>query len=187
MIFAVFAVFALGCGPAPVVGKLAEVRAGAMPAEGTWTGVYFSPLYGHLHVVQEGGVVRGGWIRPRKDMIGSLKGNADGNLLRFDWEERVDGLVGPNSSKAGKGYLVYSRPAGDNVDDILDGAMGRGEDELGFGDWHAIKQRNVKPNLESVRPSGSLDVGGGDWDKDSTEQGEPEEPSEPAAEPGPAL
>ncbi len=177
----------LGCGPQAAAAKLADARAAAMPADGSWTGVYYSPVYGNLHLVQEGNVVRGGWLRPRKDMIGTLQGNADGNLLRFDWQERIDGLIGPNSTKAGKGYLVYARPEGENVDDLIDGAMGRGADEVGLGEWHAIKQRNVKPNLDSVRPTGAGDIGGGDWDSGSSEKGEPEGPSEPPADSGPTL
>ena len=41
------------CGGAP---KEAHVlpKAGDMPEGGDWTGVYFSPTYGHLHLVKEG-------------------------------------------------------------------------------------------------------------------------------------
>ena len=99
--------------------------------------------------------------------------------MRFDWEEYVDGLVGPNSKKKGKGYFVYSRPPGDNVDDIIDGEIGRGEDEVGT-EWHAIKQRNIKPDLNSIGGSGSGEVGGGDFDGDNEEDMEPEEPDSPS-------
>jgi hypothetical protein len=127
-------------------------------------------------------LVEGRWQRPRKGQWGKLTGNVDGNLLRFDWEEYVDGLVGPNSKKIGKGYLVYRRPEGDNVDDVIEGELGRGDDEVGIP-WEAIKQRNVKTNLKSIGGVGSGDVGGGDWDSGNTEgDGDVEGPSEPDTE-----
>lgn len=171
----------LSCGPGKPKGKSASVEAGSMPADGDWTGVYYSPLFGHLHLVTEGNVVEGRWQRPRKGQWGKLQGNADGNLLKYDWTEYVDGLVGPNSKKSGKGYFVYSRPPGENVDDEIKGQLGRGENEVGT-EWQAIKQRNTEPDIESIGGSGAGDVGGGDWDTGNTEAGEPEEPAEPDVE-----
>ena len=72
------------CGPPPKPSKTANVTAGAMPSGASWDGVYFSPLFGYLHLKQDGALVVGRWERPRKDRWGELKGNADGNLLRFD-------------------------------------------------------------------------------------------------------
>jgi hypothetical protein len=153
-----------------------------MPTGGDFTGVYYSPLFGYLHMEQDGSLVNGRWQRPRKGEWGKLQGNVEGNLLKFDWEEYVDGLVGPNSKKTGKGYFLYTRPEGENVDDQVKGEIGRNEDEVGIA-WDAIKQRNVKPDLESIGGSGASEVGGGDWDSGNTESGEPEEPSAPEAEP----
>jgi hypothetical protein len=172
---------ALGCGNAKSSAKTANVSAGPMPSGGDWTGVYYDVLFGYLHLEQDGNLVNGRWQRPRKGQWGKLQGNADGNLLKFDWEEYVDGLVGPNSKKKGKGYFVYSRPPGENVDDVIEGELGRGENEVGVS-WKAIKQRNVKPDLDSIGGSGATDVGGGDWDSGNTESGDPDEPVEPDVE-----
>ena len=171
----------LGCGGAAAKAKTANVTAGSMPGGADWTGVYFSPLFGYLHLEQEGNLVNGRWQRPRKGQWGKMQGNADGNLLRFDWEEFIDGLVGPNSRKTGKGYFVYRRPEGDNVDDVIEGEIGRGEDEVGIT-WESIKQRNVKPDVQSIGGAGATEVGGGEWDSGNTESGEPEEPVEPETE-----
>jgi len=171
----------VSCGPPKPQGKTASVKAGSMPADAEWTGVYYSPLFGHLHVVHDGNLVEGRWQRPRKGQWGKLQGNADGNLLKFDWEEFVDGLVGPNSKKVGKGYFLYTRPTGENVDDEIVGQIGRGDDEVGT-EWKAIKQRNTEPDINSIGGSGAADVGGGDWDSDNTEGGEPDEPTEPEVE-----
>ncbi|HZO12440.1 MAG TPA: hypothetical protein VFB62_04255 [Polyangiaceae bacterium] len=172
------ACLAIGCGGGAPKGKTANVKSGSMPSGGDWTGVWYSPLFGELHMQQEGNRVEGRWQRPRKGEWGKLMGNTDGNLMRFDWEEFVDGLVGPNSKRKGKGYFVYTRPEGDNVDDVIKGEVGRGADEVGI-EWTAVKQRNVKVNLASIGGSGSGEVGGGDWDQKNQDEGEPEEPSEP--------
>jgi hypothetical protein len=165
------------CGRAKPA-KTAKVESGPMPADAEWSGVYYSPAFGTLHLVQEGNLVNGRWQRPTKGKWGELQGNANGNLLRFDWKEYTTGLVGPNSTKSGKGYFQYSRPSGDNVDDLIAGQVGRDEDEVGTP-WDAVKQRNVKPDLDAIGGTGATDVGGGDWDKGNTEGGEPEPPVEP--------
>src|SRR5690348_16828983 len=43
-----------GCGPGSGDAKMANVQAGDLPAGGDWTGVWFSELYGYLHIVQDG-------------------------------------------------------------------------------------------------------------------------------------
>lgn len=166
----------VACTPPPPAAKRATVEAGTMPDGATWEGVYFSSLFGTLHLVPEGNLVQGRWVRPVKGEWGKLTGNANGNVLRFDWVEINDGLIGPNSKKAGKGYFVYSRPEGDNVDDVLKGEIGRGEDEVGT-EWTALKQRNVKADLNAVQGAGAAEIGGGEWDANGTESGTPEEPA----------
>src|SRR3712207_3217467 len=106
--------------------KTASIKAGTMPDGAEWRGVYFSQLYGYLHIDTEGDKVHGKWQRPHKDKWGELHGTIDGDLIRFAWTEHTVGAVGPNSSRSGKGYLKYSRPKGDNVDDVINGEIGRG-------------------------------------------------------------
>ena len=174
------ALVAVGCnGGGSGTAKSANIESGPMPSDASWTGVYYNPLYGWLHVVEEGDMVEGRWLRPRKDRWGELHGKADGNVLRFDWKEYEIGVVGPRSQKKGKGYFVYSRPEGDNVDDRIDGELGKGDSDTGLPPWDAIKQRNQKPDIDSIGGSGAADVGGGDWDSSNEEPGEPEEPAEP--------
>lgn len=167
-----------GCGPGTGEAKTANVQPGDMPEGGDWTGVYFSELYGYLHVVQDGNAISGKWIRPHKDRWGEVNGQVTGDLMKFEWKEHTVGLVGPNSTKSGRGYFKYKRPEGDNVDDQIVGEIGRGQDEVG-DPWDAVKQRNVKPDLASIGGSGAGDIGGGDFDSDNTEGGTPEEPQPP--------
>lgn len=177
---AVLALFSapLGCSDAPTA-KTATVTPGDMPSGAQWDGVYYSELYGFLHLVQSGTSMKGKWERTHKDKWGELKGTVTGDVLHFEWNEYTRGLVGPNAKHGGKGYFKYKRPAGDNVDDVIHGEIGRGEDEVGEP-WEAIKQRNIKPNLSSIAGSGAMDVGGGDWDTDNNEKGKkPEPPTSP--------
>lgn len=170
----VFGPAALGCG-AGGSAKSAKIEPGDMPDGAEWTGVYFSELYGYLHLVQEGDQVNGKWERPVKDKWGKLNGKVTGNVLRFEWTEYKTGLVGPNSQATGKGYFKYSKP--DNFERI-DGEIGFGQDEVGQA-WDAIKQERMNPDLASIGGTGASDVGGGDWDSENKEQGSPEAPAPP--------
>ncbi|WP_437317031.1 hypothetical protein [Sorangium sp. So ce385] len=173
---------ALGCSsnPAP---KTAKVEAGDMPEGGDWTGVYYSELYGYLHLVRDpnSDSIEGRWLRPVKDRWGELHGSVAGDLIKFSWKERVIGAIGPNSTKEGRGYFKYTRPEGENVDDKIVGEIGRNKDEVGEP-WEAVKQRNMMPDLQSIGGSDSSDIGGGDWDSDNQESGKPEPPASPSEE-----
>src|SRR5260221_1069594 len=72
-------------------------KAGDMPEGAEWTGVYFSPTYGHLHLVKEGSSVSGKWRNATGDKWGQMHGEATGNLLHYEWEETTIGMVGPSA------------------------------------------------------------------------------------------
>ena len=55
-------VVSAGCGDGQEV-KHAKVASGPMPEGESWTGVYFHPVYGYLHMVEEGSNVVGRWKR----------------------------------------------------------------------------------------------------------------------------
>jgi hypothetical protein len=149
-----------------------------MPSGAKWDGVYFSELYGYLHLKSSNGKLKGKWERPHKDKWGEIEGEANGDVFHFTWSEYTRGLVGPNSKRTGKGYFKYKRPAGDNVDDDIVGEIGQGDDEVG-DPWEAKKQRNIPPDPDSIVGSGAREVGGGDWDSDSKEKGKSEGPRSP--------
>lgn len=167
-----------GCAGGSSDAKTANVQSGDMPSGATWKGVYFSELYGYLHLVDSGSEVQGKWLRPHKDKWGEVKGEATGDVLHFTWTEHTVGGVGPNSNRSGKGYFKYKRPAGENVDDTIAGEIGKGENEVGEP-WDAIKQRNLAPDLASIGGTGATDIGGGDWDGDNKEKGKAEKPAKP--------
>ena len=173
---AALSVAGLGCGGGSSAPKLATVTPADMPEGADWTGVYFDALYGYFHIVQEGKTVPGKWERSHKDKWGELHGVATGNVLKFTWTEDTVGAVGPAAQRDGKGYFVYSRPAGENVDDEIAGEIGRGQDELGEK-LKGVKQRLKMPDLGSIGGTGATDIGGGDWDSDKKEEGTPEPPA----------
>ena len=149
--------------PAPVASPRMDRKAGAMPADASWTGVYYSPLFGYLHLVERGNHAEGKWMRPDGTRWGEIEGVVDGNLLRFEWAEHSEGLVGPSARREGRGYFVYERPEGTDVDDVVSGEVGEGDDDRGTT-WDAVKQRNLKPDLGNI--GAGARAGGGDWDAD---------------------
>jgi hypothetical protein len=67
------------------------------------------------------------------------------------------------------------------VDDTIAGEIGLGNDEVGDSTWDAVKQREMKPNLNSIGGTGAGDIGGGDWDGENKEKHTPEPPTSPPA------
>ncbi len=144
--------------------KTASVTAGEMPAGGEWTGVYYDPYYGNLHLVAEGDMVTGKWRKDAGDSWGELQGTADGNLLRFEWVEHKIGMIGASAATEGKGYFVYKEAKNPSDPDLIEGERGMGEDEVGSS-WKGIKQANVVPDLDSVMPDEVEERGTTDgWD-----------------------
>lgn len=139
--------------------KSATVKAGEMPEGETFTGVYFHPVYGYLHLVEDGGNIFGKWKRADQSHWGEMQGTKTGNLVHFTWKEHKIGLVGAGSESHGKGYFLYKM--GKDVAE-LDGQFGLGDDETG-ADWHNVKQQRMAPDLKSIP---------GDTDATSTPTGE---------------
>ncbi len=137
-----------GCGDGGGDAKTAKVAPGEMPEGETWTGVYFHPVYGYLHMVEEGSNVIGKWKRADQSKWGELSGTKTGNVLHFTWKEHTIGLVGAGAESSGKGYFVYKMPKGGSIPE-LDGQYGLGNDETGR-DWHNVKQQRMSPDLKSI-------------------------------------
>jgi hypothetical protein len=162
--FASFAPFAIaGCGGGGGA-KSAHITPGDMPASETWSGVYFHPVYGYLHMVEQDTNVIGKWKRADQSAWGELSGTKVGNVLHFQWKEHKYGLVGPAAESHGKGVFVYKM----NKEGIaeLDGQFGIDDDETG-SDWHNIKQQRMAPDLGSITGDlgGTAPAGGNKWDE----------------------
>jgi hypothetical protein len=155
LVSAVLAACALACASSSIVAcagdggmTAANVKAGDMPSGESWTGVYFHPVYGYLHMVQNDNNVVGKWKRADQSAWGELSGVATGNVMHFEWKEHKYGLVGPAAESSGKGYFVY-KVNGEKIPE-LDGQFGMGHDEVG-ADWHNVKQVRMTPNLNDIK------------------------------------
>jgi hypothetical protein len=159
------AVTSLGVGCSkPLPPTTANVKAGDLPAPGDWSGVFYSPLYGHLHLVKQGGSVSGKWRTTGGDKWGELHGEVTGDLLKYKWVEHKIGMVGPGSTTEGRGYFKYYVPADENANHEIKGEWGLERSEVG-NPWEAVRQRNMIPDPESVRPDETEKVNMPDeWD-----------------------
>ena len=134
--------------------KFASIKAGDMPEKETWNGVYYNPVYGHLHMTQEGDNVVGRWKRTDSSHWGELSGTTEGNVMHFTWKEHQYGAVGPSSDIKGEGVFVYKM--GESAPE-LDGQYAL-EDSNSVGAWHCVKQMNVKPDLNSINGDNPTDA-----------------------------
>lgn len=163
-------VAATACG-----GGSASVSAGPMPPEGSFTGVYFSPQYGEMHMIQNGSSVIGEYKKDER--TGKIQGDADGDLMRFEWTESRAMVSNRPTVTRGRGYFRYSISATNN-EHQLDGEWGMDDNESGGGPWTAVKSKRREPRLSTDGDRGSSggsssgssgdygddDVGGGDSD-----------------------
>ncbi|WP_146647338.1 hypothetical protein [Labilithrix luteola] len=139
-----FAVTACGDGGG---AKSANVKSGPMPENEAWNGVYFHPVYGYLHLIEEGNNVVGRWKRADQSHWGELSGTVTGNVVHFTWKEHKIGMIGASATTHGKGYFAYKLdPEGHAV---LDGEYGLNDEEIG-ADWHNVKQARMQPDLKSI-------------------------------------
>jgi hypothetical protein len=168
------------CGPSSDV-KHAQIKAGEMPAGAEWKGVYYSPVYGYLHIVADDKTVQGAWRTGGGDAYGELQGEIDGDILRYTWTQHKIGMVGKEAETSGKGYFKYSIPKEGEAHKIA-GEWGLGESDAG-NRWEAVKQTNMEPNLNSVKPDeieGKVNAGG--WDSDDKGSSKkPDDSDTPAA------
>ncbi len=142
------------CGGAPA--KFASVKGGPLPAGESWTGVYFNPVYGRLHLIEKGDGIVGRWKRTDSSRWGELSGNADGNVLHYKWKEHQVGAIGMNGVVEGEGVFVYKMGQDGKIAEL------KGEfalqDSDGTGEWDCVKQLNEKPDLNSVNGENPTEV-----------------------------
>ena len=143
---------AIGCG-----GGGSSVSAGPMPAEGNFTGVYFSPQYGEMHVVQNGSAIAGKFKKDERS--GDIQGEAEGDLARFEWTELKAMVSNRPQTTRGHGYFRYMVDA-NTGDHVLKGRWGMGDDDTNGGEWNAYKSRKLEPDLEHFGGAASGTSGG---------------------------
>lgn len=155
---------ALACG-----GASSAIRAGAMPEGGTFHGVWQSPQYGNMHLCQSGSQVAGDYEKDERR--GRIQGTIQGDLLRFQWEERREMVVGRPSTTRGRGFFRLSK--GQDNDWYVQGEWGHDDAESGGGPWNGVRMRRGNPTrcAASSGSSGSGGSGGVDsagWESDES-------------------
>jgi len=138
--------FVAGCG-SEQEPKTAKVTSGPMPEGEQWQGVYFHPVYGYLHLVEEGSNVVGRWKRTDHSHWGEMSGTVSGNVFHYQWKEHKVGMVGAAAVTKGKGYFVY-KVNKENIGE-LHGQFGLNDSEVG-SDWKNVKQQRQQPDLKSI-------------------------------------
>jgi hypothetical protein len=95
-------------------------------------------------------------------------------------------MVGPGSTTEGRGYFKYYVPAEENANHEIKGEWGLDRSEVG-NSWEAVRQRNMLPDLNSVRPDETERVNMPDeWDssggapKGERPSGKPEDSTKPS-------
>lgn len=155
----------VACGPNKDAKTVVDVQPGTMPSGQEWKGVYYSQLYGFLHLTDSAGTITGAWRTTAGDKWGEMWGEAKGDLLKYTWKEHTIGAIGADAVKEGAGYFRFTVPREGEAPEIK-GEWGLGENNAGQT-WTAIKQVNMEPDPKSVRPSEIEGrVGGGGWDDD---------------------
>jgi hypothetical protein len=153
----------LALGIAACGSKTPEIVAGKMPEGGNFHGVYFSPQYGEMNMVQNGNAVIGEYKQEMR--TGKIQGEATGDLMKFEWVEKKALVSNRAQESRGHGYFRYVvDPA--NGDHILKGEWGLGDAQLGGGPWNAYKAKNKEPKLsQETTGGGESESDSGDSDK----------------------
>lgn len=153
----------VGCG-----ASTPEINAGKMPEGGNFSGVYFSPQYGEMNLIQNGNAVVGEYKHEMRS--GKLQGEVDGDLLHFTWTEAKAMVSNRAQQSKGKGYFRYVVDAS-NGDHVLKGEWGLGDNEVGGGPWNGYKAKNKQPRLstEDSSSGGESTDEGDDAPADETE------------------
>jgi hypothetical protein len=156
----------VGCGGGSA--KFPEVKGSELPSGESWDGVYYNPVYGYLHLVPQGDNMVGRWKRSDSSHWGELSGTVDGNVFHFTWTEHRYGAFGPSGDTHGSGMFVYHLPPqkDESLKPIaeLDGKYALDESSQ-IGDWHCVKQMNLKADLNSINGENPAEPGtkGDQW------------------------
>lgn len=163
---------AMGCGGAM------NRSPGTMPQGGSFTGVWFSGEYGEMHIVQNGAAIQGRFFKDERK--GTIHGEAEGDLIEFEWIEKKAMVANRPNESRGHGYFRYIIKMNGSVEEHrLEGEWGIDDNDSGGGPWTAYKMRNREPDVSSVNTGGG---GSSDDEEGSYDSEEEEEEQEEADE-----
>lgn len=135
------------CVAATACGGGVSIPEGPMPQGGSFTGVWHSPQYGEMHMVQTGNSVVGEYTKDERR--GRIQGSVRGNVMRFEWSEEREMVAGHPITTRGRGYFRYA--IGQDGDHYVQGEWGHDENMAGGGPWNAVRDRRRQPQLSGGR------------------------------------
>jgi hypothetical protein len=138
-----------GCAIAGCGGGGVNIPEGPMPEGGSYTGVWHSPQYGEMHMVQTGSSVVGEYTKDERR--GTIQGTVQGNVMRFEWSEAREMVAGRPVTTRGRGYFRYQIEG--SGDHIIMGEWGVDNNASGGGEWNAARDRRRQPQLSGDRNS----------------------------------
>ena len=150
----VFLTLVTACGASGP--RLAHIVPGNMPAGGNFTGVWFSPQYGEMNIVQTGTTVLGEYAKDERH--GRIEGTVRGDVMHFQWTEFRELIRGRPITTRGRGYFHYVI---DGDDHQIQGEWGQDQNEVGGGPWTGVKAKRRHPHL-STDTGRSHDASDGD-------------------------
>ena len=117
----------------------------SMPEGGSFTGVWFSPEYGEMHMRQSGASAIGRYSKDERS--GRIQGHVEGDIMRFEWTEKRELLAGRAVQTKGHGYFrIVNDPADKTFK--LAGEWGNDAAERGGGPWTAVKSKSMQPRVD---------------------------------------
>lgn len=130
---------ASSCGP-----TMAQIESKPIPPGVSFTGEWFSPEYDNMKLEQKGTHVTGTFSYREG---GTISGELDGNVLRFDWEQPGD-MSKARRAIHGKGYWVISDDGKG-----LRGQWGYMDSDTDGGTWNAERLgTRVDPGVDPDAP-----------------------------------
>ncbi len=138
-----------GCGGADV--QTNPIKPGQPPENMNWDGVWFSN-WGRMELTQNGNQIEGIYEGERKR--GQVKGELDGDLLRYEWKEWDLSLRGKPRETSGHGIYQYKLvEEGSNMKEHIDGTWGYDKSDMGGGKWSAVKSSKSPKKLKPFDPN----------------------------------
>jgi hypothetical protein len=125
--------------------QLPPIVVKSMPEGGSFTGVWFSPEYGEMHMRQSGASAIGRYSKDERS--GRIQGHVEGDVMRFEWTEKRELLAGRSVQTKGHGYFRITKDDADKTWKLA-GEWGNDAAERGGGPWTAVKSRTMKPRVD---------------------------------------
>ena len=141
-----------GCGGAAV--QTNPIEAGQPPEGMGMDGVWFSN-WGRMEFTQNGNGVEGLYEGERKR--GAIKGQIDGDLVKFEWTEWEFSVQGKPRETKGHGVFKYTvQQEGPYMKHHIDGTWGYDESDMGGGKWSAVKSAKGQKKLKPFDPNAEM-------------------------------